>query len=144
MWNIICWRKADSCLRRSEQAVCVCVCVCVTEREHRCVHTESQMSLALSVLLQTTRSQNMGQAQHVSFYRCLVIGLFKSLCVFQCVCVFVLFLLRPETNVSLSLSLSLTLSLSLSPSLPLPVFMWLACIPARTWAIGWKSFNYDF
>ena len=83
------------------------------------------MSLALSVLLQTTRSQNMGQAQHVSFYRCLVIGLFKSLCVLHCVCVcvFVLFLLRPKMNVSLSLSRSL------SPSLP--VFIWLASIPAR-------------
>lgn len=74
---------------------------------------ESQMCLALSVLFQTTKSQNMGHAQHVSFYLYLVIGLFKSLCVcvcFKCACVFLLFVQQPGMSVSLPLWLSLTLS----------------------------------
>ena len=49
------------------------------------VHSELQMRLALSVLLLTTKSQNMGHAQHVGFDLCLVVSLFKSLCFIVCV-----------------------------------------------------------
>lgn len=75
---------------------------------------ESQMCLALSVLFQTTKSQNMGHAQHVSFYLYLVIGLFKSLCVCFKLCMRLSIVCAAAWNECLSPSLALSLSFSLS------------------------------
>jgi len=43
------------------------------------------MSLALCALLQTAKSQNVGHAQHVSFFICLFLQAFAKPCVFHCV-----------------------------------------------------------
>lgn len=77
------------------------LCVCggrERQREHPCVCTESQMNLALSVLLKTAHSQNLGHAQHVSLYLFILI----PPCISSCVCVFLLCLLWPRMSVALS------------------------------------------
>lgn len=48
-----------------QQVEHLCVCVCKRDTEHLCVHSESQMNLAASVLL---KKQDIGHAQHASFY----------------------------------------------------------------------------